>query len=410
MKHDQTKQPEDLTLLRQEIDRIDRQMMTLFAERMTVAEQIAAFKQTTKKPVYDALREEEHLSEMMADLDDQHQTQGVSFAKSVMRLSRTTQYRYLINAGADFQIGRQLTEAEPQEIRVQCAVTQGSAGAYAEQACRLLFPDARQINAPTFQQACDKVRDGSADVAVLPLENSTAGTVDDVYEALLKDDLHIWRSLSLMIQHHLLGIPGSNLQTIQTVVSHPQALAQCSELIHRRGWSMRESLNTAFAAEQVAAAGDPSLAAIGSAAAAKKHQLVVLKDAISNTSSNQTRFVVVGRTFKVTPDAERISLILKLPHAIGALAATLSIFSDCGLNLSKIQSRPDPDSPWRYLFYLDFECSQADLNQALAALYQLYSEMPYIRLLGWYHEIKTDSHPTGQSTGDDSDDSTQSSQ
>ena len=107
MKHDQTKQPEDLTLLRQEIDRIDRQMMTLFAERMTVAEQIAAFKQTTKKPVYDALREEEHLSEMMADLDDQHQTRGVSFAKSVMRLSRTTQYRYLINAGADFQIGWQ---------------------------------------------------------------------------------------------------------------------------------------------------------------------------------------------------------------------------------------------------------------------------------------------------------------
>jgi chorismate mutase/prephenate dehydratase len=171
-------------------------------------------------------------------------------------------------------------------------------------------------------------------------------------------------------------------------LSHPQALAQCSDFIRRQGWAVRETLNTAFAAEEVAGSGDGSLAAIASQTAAQATGLAVLRSDISNTSGNQTRFIVVGREFTVTPDAERISLILKLPHTIGSLAATLAIFSDSGLNLSKIQSRPDIDNPWTYLFYLDFECRRQDLKRALATLYQLSCEMPFLRLLGWYGEVR----------------------
>ncbi|MFO7581980.1 prephenate dehydratase domain-containing protein, partial [Guyparkeria sp.] len=161
-------------------------------------------------------------------------------------------------------------------------------------------PEARRLHVTTFAEACDRVRDCSADAAVLPLENSTAGTVDDVYALLLKDQLYLWRSLSLPIRHHLLACPGSSIDAIRTVLSHPQALAQCSDFISSRGWAVREALNTAFAAGQVATSGDKSLAAIASLEAAQTSGLDVLRSDINNTHSNQTRFIVVGRDFLVT--------------------------------------------------------------------------------------------------------------
>jgi chorismate mutase/prephenate dehydratase len=198
--------------------------------------------------------------------------------------------------------------------------------------------------------------------------------------------LTIWRSLSLPIQHCLLGLPGSTFGTIRAVVSHPQALAQCSDLIRARGWEVRESSNTAFAAASLAQLGDPGLAAIASETAAADNQLTILSRDTCNSHANQTRFVAVGRSLVITPDADRISLVLRLPHHSGSLAATLAIFGDRGLNLTKIESRPDLDSPWTYLFYLDFEAVAARTASALATLLQLSREMPMLRLLGWYHE------------------------
>ena len=154
-------------------------------------------------------------------------------------------------------------------------------------------------------------------------------------------------------------------------------------MIRARGWRAVESLNTAFAAAQIAQEGDPARAAIASLDAGKTSGLVVLSDQVSNSRENYTRFVVVGRELVIHPAASRLSLVLRTPHASGSLAATLSLFSDRNLNLSKIHSRPNPAEPWSYLFDLDVDCPAHD-PQALATLYQLSREMSYLLLLGWY--------------------------
>lgn len=387
--------PDRLEKLRRSIDAIDRDLIRLFNERTTLAHQIAAAKRQSGAAIYVPEREQENIENALRQVDKSQARRAESFLRSLMRLSRSVQYEDLVSAGADFTISRLLHGTQPAWPAVSRVVTQGSAGAYSEQAGKILFPDAASVRSVTFAEACDRVRDGEADVAVLPLENSTAGTVDDVYGLLLKNELYIWRSLSLPICHHLLALPGSSLSQVRTVLSHPQALAQCSDFIRHQGWSVRETLNTAYAAETVADCGDGTLAAIASQQAARAAGLTVLRSDINNTDGNQTRFIAVGRTFAVTPDAERISLIIKLPHTIGSLAATLAIFSDSGLNLSKIQSRPDLDNPWAYLFYLDFECKRPDLDRALATLYQLSCEMPLLRLLGWYGEVKPGSDKGG---------------
>ncbi len=376
----------DLNALRQEIDAVDKALIDLFNRRMGIAHAIAAAKGDGRR-VYVPEREQDNIRRALEQVDPEHRRRAESFLKSLMRLSRSVQYADLMQIGADFTIGRLLGGTEPAWPKVGRVIVQGAAGAYSEQAANLLFPGIAPDRTETFAEACDRVRDGLADVAVLPLENSTAGTVDDVYNLLLKDDLYIWRSLALPIQHQLLVKPGVTLDMIRMVTSHPQALAQCSDYIRSRGWAVEASLNTAFAAEQVAAGSRTDWAAIASPAAARACGLDVLAADINNTDVNQTRFIAVGRSFLVTPDCSRISLIIKLPHTIGALASTLAVFSDSGLNLSKIQSRPDRESPWTYLFYLDFSCDWPDLPSALATLYQLSCEMPMLRLLGWYGEV-----------------------
>lgn len=375
-----------LNELRKAIEEIDRDLLGLFARRMAVAREVADYKSASGSPVFDPLREEEVVRKALARIGPDDAIRAETLLRSLMRLSRGVQYEKLISLGLSFDLGSLIDQAPRTMPALSQIAYQGSPASYAAQAGNRLFPGVPAMAAPTWEEACRLVEGGKADLAVLPLENTTAGTVDDVYDLLLKYDLWIWRSLSLPIQHCLLGLPGSKMEDIRGVVSHPQALSQCSDLIRTRGWSCRESQNTAFAAAEVARLGDSGLAAIASESAATDNNLVVLSREICNSHANQTRFVAVGRNLLITPDADRISLALRLPHQSGALAATLAVFGDRGLNLTKIESRPDLDSPWTYLFYLDFESPGERLPQALATLLQLSREMPMLRLLGWYHE------------------------
>jgi chorismate mutase/prephenate dehydratase len=358
---------------------------------MAIARRIAAVKAKSHASIYDADREQAVLSEAGRALSEDCR-RAESLMRTIMRLSRSTQYEQLLASGQDFELGRQIQAAPVAIPPLSRIAYQGTVGSYSSQACQILFPDAyeslRTLRTATFAEACDRVHDGSADAAVLPLENSTAGSVDDVYDLLLKHRLFVWRSLDLPVNHYLLGLAGAQLDDIRTVVSHPQALAQCSEIIRQRGWIVQEAMNTAFAAEAVAAQTDRSIAAIASQPAAEAFGLEVLLPAINNAAGNQTRFIAIGRDLVITPDASRVSLILRVPHQSGALAQTLAVFADRNLNLTKIESRPDPESPWTYLFYLDFACGADDRAQALAALLQLTREMPMMRLLGWYGEMK----------------------
>jgi chorismate mutase/prephenate dehydratase len=378
---------DELDSLRAQINGIDDEIILLFNRRMLLARKVAGIKAATGGPVYDQTREESILERARQKCAGNDGLRAETLMRSLMRLSRGAQYDQLRITDENFQIGRLLENAGRTLPASNRAVYQGTPSSYSARACSFLFPDAQTNNVQTFANACQQVSEEKADLAVLPLENTTAGTVDDVYDLLLQHNLNIWQSVSLQIQHRLLALPGTQLSEIREVISHPQALAQCSDAIRRHGWQVRESLNTAYAAEAAAGQNNRQIAAIASDEAAANYNLEVLLPDICNTPHNQTRFIVAGKKPVVLPDADRISLVIRLPHRSGSLTSTLSIFSDRGLNLSKIQSRPDPQQPWTYLFYLDVDCKAGD-PEALSALYQLSLEMPYLRLLGWYREIQ----------------------
>lgn len=379
----------DLEALRRALNELDDALFDRFRQRLDLARQVAAFKQRAGLPVSDPDREAIVAARVRGRFPEGDGRRAESLAHSLMRLSREAQYDELEPQDREWTLGGQIRKAPDAPARRDRIVCQGTSGAYSMEAGALLFPEAELLAAPTFAEACARVIDGQADLAVLPLENSTAGTVDAVYDLLLSQQLHIIQSFTLPISHRLMVRPGTPLSAIRRVRSHPQALAQCHDFIRRHGWTVEEATNTAHAAADVAASDDPSLAAIASAAAAGLYGLEIVADDICDSGENQTRFVVISRELVIAANADRVSLVLSTPHQSGALAATLSLFSDRGINLLKIQSRPDPFKAWNYRFYLDFESPRGDVD-ALRVLYQLDREMPFLQLLGWYRETAAD--------------------
>jgi chorismate mutase/prephenate dehydratase len=375
----------DLSVLREQISQVDSDLMKIFNRRMDLAEEIAHTKIKSKTAVYDARREAEVSGLARQHAGEDMATRVDSLMKTMMRISREKQYDVLLPEDKNWKIGQALHEAGRSLDFVKKVAFGGTKGSYSQQAAQRLFPDADKIETHTFSLACDLVLTGAADAAVLPLENTTAGTVDSVYELLQKKSLHIVRATSITVAHTLAVLPGTKLEDIKTVTSHPQAISQCSEAISMYGWDSLPSENTAFAAEEVVKKGDRSLAAISSEDAALRNGLEILPVEICNTQMNQTRFIAVTKELIITPDSDRISTLMHLPHRSGALVAALEIFADRGLNLSSIFSRPIQNTPGEYSFFLDFTCPAMGLD-ALLALYQLSSEMPYIKVLGWYYD------------------------
>lgn len=263
----------------------------------------------------------------------------------------------------------------------------GTAGSFSEMAAKRMFPEAERLPRRTFPEACDALAAGECEAAVLPLRNTSGGTVDTVYR-LLQRGLFVARFTDLYVEHCLAGLPGARTEDIRTVVSHPQAFAQCSKIIGRHGWRMEPADNTAFAPGIVKASGNPAKAAICSKEAAELNGLAILEPNICDTPrSDITRFVAVTRGLIVTPDASRLSVLVHLPHRTGALAAALDVLADRGLNLSAISAQPVPEKPWEYSFFLDIEAPAMDAA-AMAALRQFAAEMPLLRVVGWYGESR----------------------
>lgn len=375
----------DLSVLRQKITGVDAELMRYFNQRMDIAEKIAHLKVLSKTAVYDASREAEvsDLARQMAG--GEMSTRVDSMMKTMMRISRERQYDILMQSDSEWAIGRELSQAGHSLDHVAVVAYAGTKGSYSEYAAAKLFPDKDFIQAQTFSRACELLLEKHADVAVLPLENSTAGTVDNVFELLQKNNLYIVRATQIAIEHKLAVLPGTKLSDIKKVTSHSQGLLQCSAKIIENGWETIVSDNTAFAAEEVVRSGDKSLAAISSGEAALRNGLTILPVDICNDEQNRTRFIAVSRDLIITPDADRISTLMHLPHRSGALVSALQVFADRGLNLSAISSRPIPKTPGEYAFFLDFVCPSMG-QEAMLALYQLSSEMPLVKVLGWYVE------------------------
>jgi len=374
-----------LSELREQIGEVDAELMKIFNRRMDLVERIAYTKIQSNVSVYDARREAEVSDLARQRAGDDMATRVDAWMKTMMRISREKQYDILMPADRKWPIGKALRSAGRSLDGVKTVAYGGTRGSYSETAADKLFPDAAKLQAETFTAACDAVFSGEAEAAVLPLENTTAGTVDTVYELLQKRDLYIVRATSIQVTHRLAVLPGTKLEDIRTVSSHPQGISQCSEIINHYRWDTIPAGNTAYAPAEVKRRGDRSVAAISSEEAALNNGLEILPVDICNTSMNRTRFIAVMKELIITPDADRISTLMHLPHRSGALVAALEVLADRGLNLNSIFSRPLQNTPGEYSFFLDLVCPALD-QDAMLALYQLSAEMPYVKVLGWYVE------------------------
>ena len=384
---DADKGNEELLALRAKITETDGELMKVFNKRMSISAQVGRYKlQNGQKRVFDADREEEVIELARQRTDSELGSQVNSLMKTILRISRERQYDILLPEAKDWEQGDLIKDAAKSLSHVKKVVFAGAQGSYSEIAAMSMFPEEERTAVSTFSEACNLVLEKKADAAILPLENTTAGTVDDVYHLLQKEDLYIVSATSVRVSHKLAVIPGTDISEIRTVTSHPQGLSQCSNAISQYGWDMKTSGNTAFAAQEVAKKGDKSLAAIASEDAALRNGLTVLELDICNSSYNRTRFVAICRKPVITSKANRISILMHISHQSGSLVSALQVFSDRGLNLCSIISRPIPDVPWEYAFFLDFQCEK-EREAALLSLYQLSQEMPYLKFLGWYEDL-----------------------
>lgn len=286
---------------------------------------------------------------------------------------------------AQWPLGKAIREARQRVVTVRRAAFLGRAGSWSWQQARLSHPDAELVGTESFEAAADLVRDGVVDAAVLPIDNSTAGSINEVHDILAERELFISASSVLEINNHLLGIEGAEVDRIRAVRSHPQPLRQCAGIIRLNGWQTMAMGSTTEAAASVRADNDPTVAAIGSREAAECCGLSVLLENVNDVQGNQTRFVVVQRVWSIPEDASRVSLTFVLPHECGSLARVLSRLAEMGLNVAKIQSRPIPGKPWEYQFHLDF-MGAPETGSVMRALYLLERDVAELKVLGWYRD------------------------
>ena len=369
--------------VRKEINEIDRQIVDLFLRRMKCSEEVSEFKMHTGGQVLVTARENELLNTMLQNVPDSLKQEYTSLLRTTTRISRKYQYTRILKA-EPFRLQLPITARidTPQTVCYQ-----GLQASYQDAAAKALFPDAKRYPLKTFEDVFLEVSEGRADAGVVPIENSTAGTINEVYDLLEKHGLYISHSYIGRIRHCLAACKGATLDSVNTVYSHPQALRQCHHYIQDHDLAEVEQSNTAIAAEEIARLGDPTCAAICSEEAAELYGLTVLQHNINDGDFNQTRFIAVTRGLSAKAEDSRVSLILIIPHVTGSLYAALSVFSDYGLNMTEIHSRPLANMPWNYCFYIDFAGNILN-EDTRTMIYQLTQEIPVVRILGSFPVIE----------------------
>ena len=373
----------DLSQLRQQIDTIDRQIVNLYEERMDVSRQVAEYKIETGKKVFDKQREQEKIAGVKALTHNDFNSHGVEeLFEQIMSMSRKLQYQLLAAHGSE---GR-LPFIGVEELETDCArvVYQGAEGSYSQAAMHRFFGEnVNAFHVETFRDAMSAIDEGSADFAVLPIENSTAGIVNEIYDLLVEFENYIVGEQVIPIEHCLLALPGTKMEEIKRVYSHPQSLMQSARYLAEHDWQQISMQNNAFAAKKVAQEMDKSQAAIASEYAAKLYGLDVLVKGVNQSSTNSTRFIIVTNQKIFLKDAKKVSICFEVPHESGSLYHMLSHFIYNNLNMNRIESRPIEGRNWEYRFFIDFEGNLSD-SAVKNALRGLREEATNMRILGNY--------------------------
>lgn len=374
----------DLGKIRDEIDATDDEIVRLFQHRMALTAEVAQYKIETGKAVFDAERERQKLEKLTGEGTNAFNTKGIQeLFQQIMSISRKRQYQLLTENGGEEMTD--YTQVDHLPTHGRRVVFQGVEGAYSFGAMKEFFDDTiTSFHVDTWKEAMEAITKGEADYAVLPIENSTAGIVSDIYDLLVEYPHYIVGEQELPVEHVLMALPGAKVEDIRTVISHPQALAQCRRFLDsNENWKTEERLNTAAAAKEVSESGDLTMAAVGSPYAAEHFGLQILKEDIFDARGNTTRFVIISGQKRFVKDAQKISVCMELPHQSGSLYNALTHFIYNDLNMTKIESRPIPQRKWEYRFFVDFEGNLSD-PAVKNALRGLQAESAKFRIFGNY--------------------------
>ncbi|MDO5154790.1 MAG: bifunctional chorismate mutase/prephenate dehydratase [Eubacteriales bacterium] len=375
---------QDLSVTRQEIDKVDQQIVELIEKRMDLALEVAKYKMSTGKPIYDRQRELEKLEKLGTIASTEFNAKSVQeLFLQIMSVSR--RYQYSVIGDQDHVIDGMFEKKEALDITADTKVAYaGVPGAFAEMAMIDYFGEEIQtVAVKEFRDVTSMVASGEVDYGVLPIENSTAGFVSGIYDLLDRNALSIVGEQKVQVNQCLLGIPGTNLSEVTTVYSHPQGLMQAKDYLDDKGWHEVSMNNTAASAKKVKEEGDTSKVAIASARAAKLYGLEILNPKLNVSDDNTTRFVIVSKKREYVESANKVSISFALPHQSGTLYNILAHFIFNNVNMTSIESIPLTGRQWEYCFFVDFEGNLSD-SAVKNALKGIMAETEDFRILGCF--------------------------
>ena len=379
---------EELKDLREKIDAIDQQMVDLFKQRMEVSKEVAAYKRANGLPTLDAGRERALLGKVGEQAGEELADYTQSVYRTILAAGRSYQNACSGVPSKVYETIRKALDTTPdlfpQRAMVAC---QGVEGAYSQIACDSIFKAPTILYFNTFEHVFKAVESGMCQYGVLPIENSTAGSVNAIYDLMTKHNFSIVRSARLKVNHNLLTKHGVKKEELKEIFSHQQAISQCAGYLSTlKGVKVTVVENTALAAQMVAQSDRRDVAALSSRFCGELYGLNILEQNVQDQDNNYTRFICISKNPEIYPGADRTSLMMTLPHKPGSLYNVLSKFYALGINLRKLESRPLPDREFEFMFYFDLECS-VYAPEMERIFRDLEEESEHFRYLGTYNEV-----------------------
>ena len=378
----------DIQELRSQIDGIDDQLVQLFARRMDVSARIAAYKKENNLPIFVPAREREKLLDVAGKAGPEMANYTRVLYSMLFELSRSYQSKLGDTLSPLYKNITKAIENTPKLFPQQAMVAcQGVEGAYSQIACEKIFKSPFIMYFKNFDGVFTAIEQGLCQYGILPIENSTAGSVKKVYDLMIQHNFSIVRTFRLKIDHNLLANPGATMDSIKEVYSHEQALNQCGEfLAELKGVKVIPVENTAVAAEMVAKSGRTDAAALSSRSCAELYGLKCLASSVQDKGNNYTRFICISKNLEIYPGSDKTSIMMVLNHRPGALYKVLARLYVLGINVTKLESRPLPDRDFEFMFYFDLDTSiySEEFVQLMCELDDLCEEFKY---LGSYSEV-----------------------
>lgn len=379
----------ELSELRKQIDSIDEELVALFKKRMNVSAEVAEYKRQTGMSILDSSRERTLLDKVSELSGEDFEEYTRTLYATILDLSRSYQHKRLGDTSSLYnEISTALEATQnlfPSKAIVAC---QGVEGAYSQIAAERLFKHPNIMFFSNWEKVFSAIEAGLCRYGVIPIENSTAGSVKKVYDLMISRNFKIVRTVRIKIDHNLLVKPGTRMEDITEIVSHEQAINQCSGYLatHFPNVKIHRVENTAKAAEMVAYSESNNIASLSSRSCATQYSLEVLASAVQDSGNNHTRFICITNKLEIYPGADRTTLMIVAPHKPGSLYRILSRFNALGINLLKLESRPIPDRDFEFMFYFDLEAPvySESFAQLLSELERECDEFTY---LGSYLEV-----------------------